>query len=73
MIFQNFKIFDFKTKMRKKSRRQKIVVRIFFNDLDCVSRAIENYLGHSSVISERDIDRVYGGKPEKNQPRLPQN
>ena len=40
-------------------------VRSFLNDLDCVSRVPENYLGHSTVISERDIDRVYGGKPGK--------
>ena len=37
----------------------------FFNDLDCVSRVTENYLEHSTVISERYIDRAYGGKNGK--------
>ena len=38
---------------------------LFLNNLDCVSRVAENYLGHSTVSSERDIDRVYGGKTKK--------
>ena len=31
----------------------------FFNDLDCVSRVPENYLGHPTVISERDRPRLW--------------
>ena len=65
LIFQKFILFSFFFFLNDVKI---FFVRIFFNDLDCVSRVTENYLGHSTVISERDIDRVYGGKPEKNSP-----
>ena len=35
---------------------------MFFNDLDCASRAPENNRGCSTTSSEREIDRAYGGK-----------
>ena len=34
--------------------------QFFFNDLDYVSRVPENYLEHSMMSSEEDIDRVWG-------------
>ena len=37
-------------------------IRMFFNDLDCASRAPENNRGCSTTSSEREIDRAYGGK-----------
>ena len=45
----------------------------FFNDLDCVSRVPENYLGHATLVTERDIDRVYGGKTGKSAQIAPES
>ena len=60
--------------MRKKTSTTKNkFVCIFLNDLDCVSRVPESYLGHSTTSSERDIDRVYGGKTGKSAQIAPES
>ena len=54
--FRNFENFEpFFSTMKKY-----FPSHFFFTDLDYVSRVPENYLEHSMMSSEEDIDRVWG-------------